>query len=96
MKLKRRKRSEDRDPDVCATSRCAAAPTIIIATKELDDCDVPLCDKHWQQHCDEQEAEHERQSEVIARVTNPKPPRGLKPGRYNVRYTDDLELEVIP
>lgn len=101
MKLKTRKRGDDRPSTICSASRCKAVSTIILATGKLDDCDVHLCDRHWEQHCDETEAEAERieAEKLLAKIRCPKlkaPPGGLKPGRYKFRYTDDLDLEVIP
>ena len=96
MKLRQRKKGEARDPTICSVSRCNAEPMIILATGELDDCDVHFCDKHWQQHCAEQDAERETERVEAEKATNPKLPLGLRPGRYNFRYTDDLQLEVIP
>ena len=57
MKLKTRLKSEDRDRNKCSASRCHAVSTVIDATHKRDDCNVYLCDRHWLQLCDEDEAE---------------------------------------
>ena len=97
MKLKRRKnKDEPRDPNVCAASGCSKVFKVIVATKKLDDCDVPVCDKHYEQYLDEREAEYDARKADLCKILAPKLPPSLPPGRYNFRYINDGQLEVLP
>lgn len=106
LKTKRKKRDE-RDPNVCSTSRCSAEPTIIDATHKRDpESDVHWCDRHWGQQCDDEDAEFEAARAVeyaeadrfareqLAKAMRLKPGQSLQPGRYNMYMTDE-GLEVV-
>ncbi len=108
MRLKtKRKKSNERDPNVCSVSRCNAEPAIIDATRKHDpDSDVYLCDRHWGQQCDDEDAELEAaraaedaESEaaaraMLAKAMRLKPGQSLQPGHYVMRQTDE-GLEVV-
>ena len=94
MKLRPRPKKENRDPNQCSASRCNAEPSIIDATCKLDDCDVHLCQKHWKQRCDEDDAEIEARA-MMAKANRLKPGQNIEPGRYNLVHTDE-GLEVVP
>lgn len=74
MKFKTRLKSEERPSDVCSVSRCKAESTVIDGTHKLDDCNVHLCDRHWQQMCDDEEAEYEAKKRLVQAMR-------LKPGQ---------------
>lgn len=106
MRLKTRRKSEERDPNVCSTSRCNLTSTVIDATHKRDDCEVYYCDRHWVQLCDEEDAElkaarkvkHAKADKVararLAKAMRLKPGQSLQPGRYAMQHTDE-GLEVI-
>lgn len=106
MRLKNRRKSEERDPNVCSASRCNLPSTTIDATHNRDDCDIYFCDRHWVQLCNDEEAERSAARKVedakadkaarkqIAKAMRLKPGQSLQPGRHNMRHTDE-GIEVI-